>query len=119
MRQYIYLAAFIIPLFILSCNTYDPTPILTGGSHKFWYKMSSPNFSYKFDKDGSCYYYISQETNDGKIERKQYGFGDLVYPNTWRIVNETTIEIQGFSYYYELLGDCILKLKDVDNPAKE
>ena len=91
---------FLLALHGCSHNKY--MEILTGENGFYWdiiqdanRKFSKPVYSYFFDTNGGCIYYAYMKYPNKPIKRLKFDYGDVVYPQTWKL-NSDTLEIQGF-----------------------
>jgi hypothetical protein len=110
-------------LFSIGCKQLGKENIIAPNSGKYWDVIkdgnrvfNKPAYCYYFNSNGGClYYYYRME--DGKIKRKLFDYGDVVYPNTWQLKSDT-LEIQGFHYLIKNINkDSIIllsKKKPVD-----
>lgn len=101
----------IILLFLLfstyNCNGEKKKSMLANFSSKSWdtYRMrgktyKNPIYGYKFERNGKCIYYFYSKNSTGKIEKNKFDFDDVVYPETWSVNNDSTINVLGISYKF-------------------
>lgn len=99
----------IILLFLLfticSCKDEKQKWMLTNFSSKDWdiYRMrgktyKNPKYGYYFDRNGKCIYYFYSINSAGRIEKNKFDFDDVIYPETWSVSNDATINILGTPY---------------------
>ena len=101
MKYFIY----ILPLFLISCNQNRFQKIIASNKNNYWdiFKdgnkiFSKPSYCYCFGSNGSCYYYnYNYRKNNIYPVRQLFDYGDVVYPNTWKVKSDT-FEIQSFNY---------------------
>ena len=110
-------------LILCSCNYKKYKDRITGGKGTYWdviksgnKKYKTPAFSYFFGVNGECQYYSYQRSADGTIKRTSFNFGDVVYPNTWKMT-EDTLQLQGFNYLLISNKNKKLLLINVLNPT--
>ena len=103
MRRY-----FLIPIFSLlvfcSCNYKKYKDRITSGKGTYWdvikrggNEYKTPAFCYFFGVNGECQYYSYRKSADGSIKRFSFDYGDVIYPKTWKMT-EDTLQLQGFNY---------------------
>lgn len=95
----------IAPVFLLlfsACSHSKYDNFLVGENGFYWdvvqdgkHQFSSPRYSYFFGKNGHCVYYAYMKYPGGPIKRVAFDYGDVIYPNTWLLRNDT-LELQGF-----------------------
>jgi len=115
MRQSINFLPLFVIIFFIACKTNNRADTLTGKNHKFWDVSTEHGYCYEFSKSDVCRYFAYMNHN-GKSTRELFDFGDVVYPNTWEFINDTTINIQGFKYFYKIINADSVKLVNVKNP---
>jgi hypothetical protein len=97
------LSSIIILFILLSCNKSPSIPdLLTNGDIKYWDAVQIPNlyqkkdksifpaYCYYFDKSGNCKFLYYN-----KGGRVLYDTGDLVLPQNWKLLSDSTMSIQG------------------------
>lgn len=96
-------------LFAVGCKEKKQKWMITGLSGKDWniYKMKGkiykrPLYGYHFQNNGDCFYYFYSRNAMGKIEKNKFDFGDVIYPDSWDYINDSTMNIRGrlFSFLY-------------------
>jgi hypothetical protein len=65
---------------------------------------SSPFYCFNFKQNGECFYYYYKIDSISKV-RLLYDFEDVIVPNTWKIYNNNTIQIQGVIYNIKLITE--------------
>ncbi|MEO8770730.1 MAG: hypothetical protein ABI402_11610 [Ferruginibacter sp.] len=87
-----------------SCNYKKYKDTITNGKGTYWDVIKdgkrifkTPSYSYFFGVTGECQYYSYRRSADGSIKRYLFDFGDMIYPKTWKLA-EDTLQIQGFDY---------------------
>lgn len=96
-------------LFSIGCNQPKNKSIIAPNKGKYWdvakhrdRTYNKPSYCYYFDSKGDCFYY-NYRIENGKIKRKLFDYGDVIYPNTWQLKSDT-LEIQGFDYLIETIN---------------
>ncbi len=114
--RFLFVSTIFILLFASCTQKSNHKSLLTNNNLKFWDISTVPGYCYEFSNNGVCRYYVWMNRN-GKSIRELFDFGDVVYPNTWEFVNDTTINIQGFNYFYKFINTDSVKLVNVKRPS--
>ena len=92
-------------VFITSCNNEGEKLTISGFSGRYWdvykiykkeYKMT--DYGYFFKSNGKCIYYFYTKSITKNLERNKFDFGDVIYPESWSIKNDSTINVMGIDY---------------------
>ena len=113
---------FLILFFFISCNMAKYKNIIAPNSGKNWDVIkdgkrvyNKPAYCYYFGSDGSCFYY-NYRIENGKLKKKLFDYGDVVYPNNWELKSDTLV-IQGFNYLIKEINDANIIVVSLNKSA--
>lgn len=93
---------------IISCNQKKSSYKVFEGKHfdiieSRVYKKSEPLNGYYFDKKNKLKYFYYKKSKDGSKEKLYIDIfsGEVIYPDSWELKNDSLISIMGFDYYFE------------------
>ena len=85
------------------------------------FKKASPINCYFFDKDNELkYFYYKKDDKGHNIERINVDIftkGEVRYPNTWRLLSDSIIEIMGFKYTYHFISRNKVLLRNINDKS--
>lgn len=100
-----YLIMLLLLLSIGACQESKQKWMISNFSDKHWdiYRMGGKNYKrplygYKFERTGKCIYYFYIKNKAGKTERQKFDFGDVYYPETWSLKNDSILTVLGIPY---------------------
>jgi hypothetical protein len=99
-----------------SCKT-SKKKLLAGKGHKFWNISNLPGYSYEFRSDGVCKYYTWKK-REGKIERSPFYFDDYLVHESWKLMNDSLLQIQEFTYNFKIINDDSIRLIHPKRPTE-
>lgn len=112
-----YVIIFIL-IFSIGCKQSGKENIIAPNSGKYWDVLkdgnrifNKPIYCYYFNSKGGCFYYYYRTENE-KIKRRLFDYGDVAYHNNWQLKSDT-LEIQGFDYLIKTINDERIELVSI------